>query len=487
MNWKTWAPLGVALVLGLIAAKVAITVIGKNHGAGSSDTVPVVVALKDIDAGAVLTAADLKVARIERVNAPAAAFADINVLEGRTLTTSLSENVPLVPTMLADAGTGSGLQALLPPGMRAMTVDVGEVKGSSDFITPRSKVDVVTTVTEDGQSKPVARTLLEDVTVMAVGTRMNANTPSGPEPARTITLLLTPEQAELLELATTTTKVRLMIRNGHDASKIASEGTTVAELRGSTTRPTGDMVVAKRTLEAGELLSEDDLTISAVAPEEKPLASFDKTFPLVGRVLSERVTANFPLLSSTLAPEGTPPGIAGLLPSGMRAMTIDVEELKGATDFIQPKTHIDLVTTRTEEGQTKPVAVTLLENIQVLATGTKTIITEKMGPQQAKTITLLLTPEQAETLELATSTTKVRMMLRNSHDASRAAAGSTAGLTSPTTVPTAEAAVSVRPRTRTVQVIKGGVETKVTFEIKEPAKAKPAEPQASPTVVSNGG
>jgi pilus assembly protein CpaB len=134
---------------------------------------------------------------------------------------SIGANYPGTETVLAPAGSGAGIAALIPPGMRLVPVDVSDQSGVAALITPGSKVDVMVTL-HDGE-QPVAKTVVQNVKVQLVqrqsmrssSGRVNAgNQELGP--VKSASLLVTPEQALKIELANSEGKTRLLLRGGSD-------------------------------------------------------------------------------------------------------------------------------------------------------------------------------------------------------------------------------------------------------------------------------
>ncbi|MBC7784143.1 MAG: Flp pilus assembly protein CpaB [Burkholderiales bacterium] len=238
MNWKAWIPLAVAIVLGLLAARMAMNFVGakSSEEASSTTMTSILVAAHDIEPGTPLTDTDLKLAKVDAASVPAGSFSSAAGVTSRVTKIALTTNQAILPTLLADDGAGWGAGATLPKGMRAVTVAIDDVTGVAGFIQPTCRVDVVATIQTDG--KAISKTVLEGIMVFAVGSRTGpavAPVPGQPPepPARTLTLLATPEQAEKLDLATTSGRVRLVLRNGKDGTKTTSDGMTIAELKGA--------------------------------------------------------------------------------------------------------------------------------------------------------------------------------------------------------------------------------------------------------------
>ena len=125
---------------------------------------------------------------------------------------------------------GPGLQAAIPLGMRAVTVEINEMTGVAGYLAPGCHVDVVQTVRDEKTGLPTARTLAQNVKITAVGVRHNPQ--DGDGGGRSITLLVTPPQAELLELSSSLGRPRFSLRNGNDLAMADTKGITFAELIG---------------------------------------------------------------------------------------------------------------------------------------------------------------------------------------------------------------------------------------------------------------
>ena len=244
MNWKKVTPVAAAVVLGLVAARLGMKIV-ENSGPrveAVSNLVPVVVATRDIDAGASLSDADLSLVKVPAEAIAAGTFTSTMQASGKVLKIGLVRGQTLTPNLLAEDGAGYGMGATLTPGMRAVTVDVTESSSVAGFIMPHCWVDVVATLSDGNQNKSIARTIVENVSVIAVGSRTNPNVAADPTapPMKTATLLVTPKQAEKVELAATLSRVRLVLRNGKDATPNETEGVTLAELKGRETDPFAD-------------------------------------------------------------------------------------------------------------------------------------------------------------------------------------------------------------------------------------------------------
>jgi pilus assembly protein CpaB len=248
MNWKTWVPLVLAIVLGVCAAKVARDALMKNRSSAGSGGkfVNLVVPRDNIPPGRALAADDLTVTEVGAGMAPATAFRDPSQLVGRVSETLIVKGQPIVDGMLAPPGSGSGLQALVPPGMRAVTLEVNEYTGVAGLITPGCHVDILATINE-GNGGQIARTIVQNVKVTAVGQRtVAAPTDSAQpnEPFRSVTVLAPVSEVETIELACATGRPRLVLRGGRDSDRVESAGITLKELRGTANDPNPFIAIA---------------------------------------------------------------------------------------------------------------------------------------------------------------------------------------------------------------------------------------------------
>jgi pilus assembly protein CpaB len=237
MNWKTWVPLVLAIVLGVVAAKVAKDTLMKNRAAAgpAGKFVKIVVAKDDIQPGQEIKAEQINLAQVQENAAPASSFTDVEKLNGRSAEMMILKGQPIVEAMLAQEGAGTGIQALIPKGMRAVTIEVNEFTGVAGLLVPNCHVDILATINDGASNTQVSKAIVQNVTVKAVGQRttVNGNEPPNPnEMFRSVTLLLTPKDAEAIELACTTGRPRLVLRGGRDTEMVTTEGVTLGELRG---------------------------------------------------------------------------------------------------------------------------------------------------------------------------------------------------------------------------------------------------------------
>ncbi len=136
----------------------------------------------------------------------------------RALITPVVENEPILQGKLAPAAAGAGLAAVIPTGMRAMSVAVNDVIGVAGFVTPGTMVDVMVTgaVTSGQGGGNITRTIVENVRVLAAGQKLQQDQQGRPQTVSVITLLVSPEDAAKLAMGTTQGKIQLALRNTVD-------------------------------------------------------------------------------------------------------------------------------------------------------------------------------------------------------------------------------------------------------------------------------
>ncbi len=176
-----------------------------------------------------------------------AAFTRIDDVAGRVLVYRLAARQPVLGPYLASPGSGLGLAANIPTGMRATSVRCDEVVGVAGFLLPGSHVDVLATIHGEGASAPATQIVLQDVEVLTIDQKVAPDPGAKAEKASVVTLLLRPEEAQKLVLAATQGSIHFVLRNGGDHGKSAAVPVLITEIL-SAPRASGS--VAGRALPA---------------------------------------------------------------------------------------------------------------------------------------------------------------------------------------------------------------------------------------------
>lgn len=179
----------------------------------------------------------------------------------------------------------------------------------------------------------------------------------------------------------------------------------------------GKVAVAARDLALGSVLRNEDVRLVDWPTTALPAGYASSAAQLVGRGVITSVAANEPLLSSKLADKEAGGGLPIVIPEGMRAVSVKVDEVIAVAGFVTAGTRVDVVVSMPGRGDNEqPTSRVILQNVQALAAG-QTIQRDAEGkPQTVTVITLLVSPEDAETLTLAATEGKIQLALRNTLD-----------------------------------------------------------------------
>ncbi len=201
------------------------------QAAGSVSTRPVVVAASDLSLGAELRPESLRVIQWPADAVPAGAFGSPDELVGRGLIQTVSQNEAFLPSKLAAKEAGAGLPPVIPEGYRAMSVRVNDVVGVAGYVLPGTRVDVVAVVNPTQNAPDVtSKVILTNVQVLAAGTKIETDGDQKAMAVSVVTLLVGPEEAERLTLASTEGKIQLALRNPLDKTAPTTAGIRPAAL-----------------------------------------------------------------------------------------------------------------------------------------------------------------------------------------------------------------------------------------------------------------
>jgi pilus assembly protein CpaB len=185
----------------------------------------VVAAAADIKLGTVLTTSNLTTVDIAGTVPKGAILKQENAV-GRGVISDIYQGEPILDSRLAPVGSGGGLAATIPDGMRAIAVKVDDIVGVAGFVTPGMHVDVLVSGippgannapnSRDAQLGTEVKTVLQNIQVLSAGPNIQKDAEGKPQSVQVVNLLVTPEQAETLSLITTGVKVQLALRNPLD-------------------------------------------------------------------------------------------------------------------------------------------------------------------------------------------------------------------------------------------------------------------------------
>jgi pilus assembly protein CpaB len=241
MRSRIFAVLAIAILAGGGLAYGTYNFVQNNQPAQSAatPTQSIVVAAVNLQLGAQLKKEDLQVMAFPAGKAPEGTFSQPSELIGRGIIVPIVKNEPILAAKLASKEAGSGLPPIIPEGMRAVSVRVDEVVGVAGYVLPGNRVDVLATANPtDQRSDMTTKVILSNVQVLTSGTRMEQDQENTkPVQVTVVTLLVFPEQAERLALASTEGKIQLALRNPLDQGTPETSGIKTSGLMGNVRNP----------------------------------------------------------------------------------------------------------------------------------------------------------------------------------------------------------------------------------------------------------
>lgn len=237
MNAKSLIPLVVGLGIAGLAAKLGFDFIKKAEGR-QVELVTLWAPVQDIQRNVAIRESMLRPLPFPAKVVPSGALSDLKQIVGRVPHTGAPAALPILDSMLLPPGASAGVR--VPPGLRAVAVKIDESSGVDNHLEPGCHVDVVGVfaVRREDRSETLARTILENVEVAAVGQRLAPSKPglegekaskssARAKPARAVTLLVKPEQVPRLHLAEQKGKIKLAMRGSLDEGRPTRAATVV--------------------------------------------------------------------------------------------------------------------------------------------------------------------------------------------------------------------------------------------------------------------
>lgn len=177
-----------------------------------------------------------------------------------------------------------------------------------------------------------------------------------------------------------------------------------------------DVVVAARPLGVGVMIKADDLKLAKYPVKAVPKGGFTKMEDVLDRPVASNVLLDEPVLEGRLAAKGSGLGLAPTIPVGMRAITVRVNDVAGVAGFVLPGMHVDVLVTGKPPMGDDNMTNTVLQNMLVLSAGKELQPDANGNAMPTPTVTLMGSPEEAETLTLANNHGQIQLVLRNSSD-----------------------------------------------------------------------
>lgn len=240
MNRRLVIVLVFAAIVGLMASFFVYQVVRQMAAAGAPEgTEPVVVAAVNMAMAESVTSQHVKLVQWPKNAIPTGAVRSLSNAEGRVVRSAIMAGEPLLESRLAPelAGKGGVMPMLVPEGQRGVSIKVDEAVRESGFILPNSRVDVLVSMTKPGSTNErIAKVILQDVAILAAGQTVEMRD-NKPITVTTVTLALTPDQAERLAVAQSEGRLTLATRNLRDNQVVRTPGATQATLLSDIARP----------------------------------------------------------------------------------------------------------------------------------------------------------------------------------------------------------------------------------------------------------
>jgi pilus assembly protein CpaB len=237
---RPWLMLLLALASGGLAAYLALRYLRQQASplmAAEPQKGKVALATRDLPVGVTVTEQDVKMVDWPGNAMPAGYIGSPQGAIGRGVITPLRLNEPMLDTKLATMEAGGGLPIVLAEGMRALSVRVDEVVSVAGFVVPGTRTDVLLTLQAGGATENTTKVILQNVQTLAAGQQVTRDKDGKPQTVTVITLLVTPEQAEKLTLASNQGKIQLALRNTLDTVTVKTDGAVVSGLLGAARKP----------------------------------------------------------------------------------------------------------------------------------------------------------------------------------------------------------------------------------------------------------
>lgn len=236
MDRRFLTVLGVSLLFALVISSVFYQMSARSSSAPppkeAVEMKDLVIAAKPLNVGTTIKPGDVTVSKVPVAAFPKSGFSKVEEVLDRPVVSNILAEEAVIEGRLASRGSGAGLAPVIPVGMRAVTVRVNEVVGVAGFVLPGMRVDITVTGRPPTGQDTLTTTVLQNITVLSAGQTMTADARGAAINAPTVTLLVTPEQAEVIILAGSEGRIQLVLRNGSDNEVQKTNGVTTRALYG---------------------------------------------------------------------------------------------------------------------------------------------------------------------------------------------------------------------------------------------------------------
>jgi pilus assembly protein CpaB len=201
-------------------------------------------------------------------------FTKVDDVVGRSVIYPVTAGQPILAQQLAAPGSGIGLTVKIPEGMRAVSVRSDEVVGVAGFLFPGSHVDILVTLRGDRSPTPSTQIVLQDVEVLTAGQNIEPDPQGKPQTVNVVTLLLSPQDAEKLVLATTQGAIEFVLRNGADRGQVKAVPIQITAFAG-VTGASPESVVRRTTSHAPSHPAKEPYVVETIMGDKHVNAQFE--------------------------------------------------------------------------------------------------------------------------------------------------------------------------------------------------------------------
>jgi len=236
MDRRFLTVLGVSLVFALVVSSIFYQMTARGNSSKkpeASEMKDIVVSVHPLSVGVNVKPADVKIAKIPSEAFPKGAFSKVEEVIDRPVISNILIDEPLLEGRLAARGSGLGIAPIIPVGMRAVSVRVNDVAGVAGFVLPGMRVDVLVTGRPPNGTDTMTTTCLQNILVLSAGQTIQADSRGQAIQAPTVTLLVDPEQAEVMTLANNEGRIQLVLRNSTDQGVEKTPSRELAQLYGT--------------------------------------------------------------------------------------------------------------------------------------------------------------------------------------------------------------------------------------------------------------
>ncbi len=233
MTRRIVAAVIIALVVSGFFAYFLSRRIAKTNGPHNAIKQEYIAAARNLEAGEALTPENLQTVDWNGSGVLSGGFTKVTDLSGRVVLYPLAKGEIILERQLASEGSGAGLTAKIPVGMRAIAVRSDDVIGVAGFLLPGTHVDVLMTYHSDTSPEPKTVTVLQDVIVLSAGQLIHPDPAGKPVSVSVVTLLLKPENTEKIALATSLGGMYFVLRNGGDKTQVSTVPIGLGQLTGN--------------------------------------------------------------------------------------------------------------------------------------------------------------------------------------------------------------------------------------------------------------